>query len=165
MKYCKLITGFILFSILLSACSKEYSSEEIVNQKGNWEFYGSQTVYSGPLDTVFIKGNKMQVLGRTADQTLSFSITITSPTGVFLAGNAYNASAQQAEMIYSQNSNPVFVANAVNGEFTVNINLISEKFVSGTFSGIALDATGKKQQISQGKFSSGYGTDKVLLPN
>ena len=165
MKYFKFLSGFILFTILLSACQKEYSNEEIEPTKGSWEFNVLKTIYAGPMDTIFIKGDKMQILGRSTDQTHSFIMTLTSPTGVFLPGTSYKTSAQEAIMNYTQNANGVFVANALNGEFTVNINLITETFVSGTFSGSALDETGKKQQIYQGKFSSIYGTEKVILNN
>ena len=57
------------------------------------------------------------------------------------------------------------MSNTMNGEFIVSINLITETFVSGTFSGIAIDATGKKQQIIPGKFSSNYGNNDLKLPN
>ncbi|MEO6820092.1 MAG: hypothetical protein ABI266_01390 [Ginsengibacter sp.] len=157
MKYLKFFSGFILFTILLSACQKEFSNEEVAPIKGNWEFKVLTNTYSGPLDTVYIEGNSMKILGKSDDKSHFFNMTLTSPTGSFLAGSAYRASAQEAVMNYTQNSNDIYVANALNGEFTVSINLINETFVSGTFSGIAIDSTGKKQNIYQGKFSSIYG--------
>ena len=157
MKYLKFLSGLIVFSLLLSACQKEFSIEEVVVKDGSWEFRVLQTIYTGPLDTIYIQGSKMQILGKSLDQAHFFNMTLTSPTGAFLPGSSYKASAQQSVMNYTQNGADIFAANAVNGEFTVSINLISETFVSGTFSGTAIDSAGKKQQIYQGKFSSRYG--------
>ncbi|MEO9022266.1 MAG: hypothetical protein ABI290_09055 [Ginsengibacter sp.] len=164
MKYFKFFSSLLISSILLSACQKEYSNEEVQPTKGNWEFRVLKDTYSGPLDTVYIIGNQMQILGKSDDKTHSFDMTLTSPTGVFLPGTTYSASAQEAVMNYRLNSQGIFVANALNGEFIVSINLINETFVSGTFSGTALDETGKKQQIYQGKFSSIYGKELLVIP-
>lgn len=164
MKYLKLLSGFLLFTVLLSACQKEYSNEEVAPTKGSWEFRVLQSIYNGPLDTIYIQGGQMQILGKSTDKTHSFNMTLTSPDGSFLAGTSYKASAQQAVMNYTQNSTGIYVANALNGEFTVNINLINEKFVSGTFNGSALDSTGKKQNVYQGKFSANYGNAGLVLP-
>lgn len=164
MKYLKIFSGFIIFSILLSACQKEFSNEEVPPSKGKWEFRVLQSIYSGPLDTIFIKSGQMQILGKNDDNTHSFDMTLTSPTGEFMPGTSYKASAQEAVMNYRQNSAGIFVANALNGEFIVNINLINETIVSGTFAGSVLDSTGAKQQVYQGKFSARYGNDDLIIP-
>lgn len=164
MKYLKFLSGLIIFSIIFSACQKEFSNEEADPYEGKWEFRAMQNIYSGPLDTILIQSGKMQILGKSTDNTHSFDMTLTSPTGSFLPGSSYKASAQEAVMNYRQNSTGIFVANSINGEFIVNINLINETLVSGTFSGIALDSAGNKQQIIQGKFSARYGSATLVLP-
>ena len=157
MKYFKLLSGLFILTIILSACQKEFSNEEVISQRGTWEFRVLQTIYTGDLDTVYIKGSQMTILGRSEDKTHFFNMILNSPSGTFLPGTSYIASAQQAVMNYTQNSKGIYVANALNGEFTVYINLINESLVSATFSGTAVDSTGKKQNIYQGKFSSRYG--------
>ena len=164
MKYLKFLSGLFIFSILLSACQKEFSNEEVPPTKGNWEFRVLKTIYNGQLDTVYIQAGKMIILGKSDDKTHSFDMTLTSPTNTFLPGSSYNTSAQESVMNYRQNSEGIYVANALNGEFTVSINQISETLVSGTFNGSALDSTGKKQNVYQGKFSSRYGNADIIIP-
>ncbi|MEO6949853.1 MAG: hypothetical protein ABI123_09515 [Ginsengibacter sp.] len=147
----------------MSSCQKELSNEEKEPSKGSWEFSALNNTYSGILDTAYINVNKMKILGRSGDLNHTFSITLTSPTGEFKPGMSYTASAQEAEMTYSQNSKDIFISNKLSGEFIVSISMIDEKFVSGIFSGNATDSTGVKQQISQGKFSCNYTSDLLLV--
>ena len=70
----------------------------------------------------------------------------------------YKASLFQSSFTYSMPAKTLYQADQLTGEFIVNITSFGNNFVSGTFSGFALDSANKIKNLTEGKFSSTIGT-------
>jgi len=155
MKLSKLSILSLVVTLILISCGKEYSSEKLRPATGNWEFTNGAFNYAGYLDTVYqIKGigmNVLYILGKNDDGSQSFQLKL---YGDSIAPGTYQASYYQSSFNYFQPGKTIYSANALIGEFIVNLNVIDSTKVQGTFSGTAKDSTNNLIQITNGKFTT-----------
>lgn len=159
MRYIKIFLLIFTGIILLNSCTKEYSyvSNGLKLPSGNWEFKDSSKSYIGTMDTAYISGNtgskELHLIGTSAVGNEKFSIILYSDN--FKAGT-YKASLFQAAFTYS-GSKIIYRANQSTDEFIVTISTLTANFITGTFSGMALDSTNNSKKIFNGKFKSTFG--------
>lgn len=155
MKLSKLSILALVVTLFLISCGKEYSSEQLRPATGNWEFTNGASNYAGYLDTVYqIKGtgmNVLYILGKNDDGSQIFQLKL---YGDSIAPGAYQASLYRSSFNYFQPGKTIYSANALVGEFIVNLNVFDSTKVQGTFSGTAKDSTNKLIQITNGKFTT-----------
>jgi hypothetical protein len=159
MKFSKIVPVFLLASLLFYACKKEFSIEagDISNSAGTWEFSDSSAFYSGNIDSVSISNTgvtkELHLDGKSLDGSQDFSLVLYSDS--FQVGT-YKASVFQTTFDYSTPSKTIYKATQLNGEFVVNITTINNTTIEGTFSGTAVDSTGKPASINNGKFKAAF---------
>jgi hypothetical protein len=173
MKLLKITSYFFLVAILFSACRKEYSLEggNLKVPTGTWEFNDSLKQFQGDMDTAYIEfpaGTTTKVLhliGTSLDGTQSFRMNLYADT--FKTGT-YKASLFQSSFNYTTSAKTIYQADQLVGEFIVTVTSFTDNFISGTFSGTAIDSANALKHLSQGKFSStlaisGNGTSTGVL--
>jgi len=159
MKFLKTVSVVLLASLLFYACKKEFSIEagKTTTSAGNWEFSDSSVLYSGNIDSVSIVNTgvtkELHLDGTSLDGSQDFNLVLYSDS--FQVGS-YKASAFQTTFDYSTASKTIYKAAQLNGEFVVNITTINNTTIEGTFSGTALDSTGKPTSINNGKFKAAF---------
>jgi len=155
MKLFKFYFVALIVAMIFLSCAKEYSSEVMRPATGNWEFTNGGLHYAGYLDTVYqtkgIGSNVMYILGKTDDGSQYFQLKLYDSA---FAPGTYNASQYRASFNYSAAAKTIYDANALIGEFTVNLGLIDSSKIQGTFSGTARDSANNLIQITNGKFAS-----------
>lgn len=155
MKLFKLSFFALIVAMIFISCAKEYSSEIMRPATGSWEFTNGGSHYAGYLDTVYqtkgIGSNVMYILGKTDDGSQYFQLKL---YGNSFAPGTYNASQYQASFNYSVPGKTIYDANALIGEFTVDLTILDSTKIQGTFSGTARDSTDNLIQITDGKFST-----------
>lgn len=159
MKPIKITFYLFLASVLFHACSKEYSLEggNLKVPSGTWEFKDSLIQFQGNMDTAYITSSsgtttkELQLIGTSADGSQTFRMHLFADT--FTTGT-YKASLFQSSFEYAIPAKTIYQADQLIGEFIVNITSLSNNFISGTFSGTALDSANKIKNLSQGKFTS-----------
>ncbi len=141
--------------MIFISCAKEYSSEIPRPATGDWEFTNGSLHYTGYLDTVYqtngAGSNVMYILGKTDDGNQYFQLKL---YGNSFAPGTYNASKYQSSFNYSVLAKTIYDANALVGEFTVDLTLLDSSKIQGTFSGTARDSANNLIQITNGKFST-----------
>jgi hypothetical protein len=155
MKFFKLSFLLLLITTLIVSCGKEYSSEKMRPATGKWEFTNGGLNYAGYLDTVYqtkgVGSNVLYILGKTDDDSQFFQLKL---YGSSFAPGTYYASQYQASFNYSLSSKTIYTANALTGEFIVNLTVLDSAKIQGTFSGTALDSANNVIQITNGKFNT-----------
>nr|MDQ6890522.1 hypothetical protein [Bacteroidota bacterium] len=155
MKTIKIAIYLCLGVVFLNSCQKEYSVEGVVVPTGTWEFKDSLKQFLGNIDTAYIDSSnstqELHLIGRSSDLTQTFHLHLFSDK--FQTG-LYKASLFQTSFTYSSGSNIIYQANQLIGEFIVNVTSYGNNNIAGTFSGSALDSTGKVLQLTQGKFTA-----------
>ncbi|MGH2563886.1 MAG: hypothetical protein ACRDE5_05205, partial [Ginsengibacter sp.] len=161
----KLIKISILFfgaAILLYACRKEYSLEggSLKIPSGAWEFKDSLIQYLGNMDSAYIVSGgslntkELNFVGHSNDGSQIFQLHLYADT--FKVG-VYKASLFESSFEYSTATKSIYTASQLIGEFIVNITSYNNNFISGTFTGKALDSLGNSKLLTNGKFSSTIG--------
>ncbi len=155
MKFFKLSFLLILIATVIVSCGKEYSSEKMRPATGNWEFTNGGLNYAGYLDTVYqtkgVGSNVLYIIGKTDDDSQSFQLKL---YGSSFAPGTYYASQYQASFNYSLSYKTIYSANALTGEFIVNLSVLDSAKIQGTFSGTAMDSANNLIQITNGKFNT-----------
>ena len=155
MKLFKLSFLVLLLATVVASCAKEYSSEIMRPATGSWEFTNGSLNYQGFLDTVYetkgIGSNVLYILGKTDDGSQYFKLKL---FGNSFAPGTYYASQSQVLFNYSGPANTIYDANALLGEFTVDITVLDSSKIQGTFSGTARDSANNLIQITNGKVAS-----------
>jgi hypothetical protein len=156
------ITFFlILLAVWFGACTKEYSIEDggLKVPTGTWEFKDSLKQFQGDMDTAFISSSpgsgtkELQLIGTSLDGSQTFHMDLFADT--FKTG-IYKASLFQSSFQYSSPAKTLYQADQLTGEFIVIITSFSNNYVSGTFSGAALDSGNNTKNLSEGKFTSTF---------
>lgn len=161
MKPLKIIFYLFLAAVLFNACAKEYSleGENIKVPSGTWQFSDSLRQFQGNMDTAFITSSggikDLQLIGTSTDGSQAFHMQLYADT--FKTGT-YKASLFQSSFEYSITAKTLYEADQVIGEFIVNITSSTANYISGTFSGAALDSGNNIKNLSQGTFTSTIGT-------
>lgn len=159
MKILKIVAVIIVATILLYACKKEFSIEagQISTSAGTWEFADSSILYNGDIDSVSIASTgvtkELHLDGKSKDGTQDFRMVLFADS--FQVGT-YKASLFQTTFDYSSASQPIYKATQLNGEFVVNVTTINNTTIEGTFSGTAIDSSGKSTTITNGKFKASF---------
>lgn len=155
MKLFKLSFFAFIIAMILISCGKEYSSEQLRPATGSWQFTNGSLNYSGYLDTVYqtigVGSNVLYIMGKTDDGSQYFQLKLygnSFPTGI------YYASQYQNSFNYSLPAKTIYSANALIGEFVVNLTLLDSAKIQGTFSGSARDSSNNLIQITNGKFTT-----------
>lgn len=155
MKFFKLSFLVLLVASVVISCGKEYSSEQLRPATGSWEFTNGGLNYAGYLDTVYqTKGtgsNVLYILGKTDDGSQYFQLKL---YGSSFATGTYYASQYQASFSYTLPAKTIYTANALIGEFVVNLTVLDSAKIQGTFSGSARDSANNLIQITNGKFNA-----------
>ncbi len=162
MKLTKIAICFFLAAVLLNACRKEYSLEGggLKIPSGTWEFKDSLTQYLGDMDSAYIVSggslntNELNLVGHSKDGSQTFLLHLYADT--FKVGT-YKASFFQASFEYTSGGKSIYQAGQLIGEFIVNITSYTNNFISGSFTGRALDSVGNSKLLTQGKFVSTIG--------
>ena len=94
----------------------------------------------------------MHLIGRTANGQQIFNLNLYKTDS--LTTGTYKASLSEADFQYYTISKTLYDANSLIGEFVVSVTVLSNKTVTGTFSGLALDSAGKTKNVTLGKFTS-----------
>lgn len=153
-----LVAVFLVMLTGIISCSKDYSIEGRSADKahGSWNFTSNTKLYNGNIDSSsfsIVSGTKvLYIQGPSILGDQLFHLTLYT-NDVFKPGS-YTASASEVDFGLATVNKTLFQSDLISGEFTVNITNISNSTVSGTFSGIADDSTGKAVQISEGNFAS-----------
>jgi hypothetical protein len=163
----KITFYLILTVVLFNACSKEYSLEGggLKVPVGTWEFADSLKQFQGNMDTAFTSSSpgsdtkELQLIGTSLDGSQNFHMDLFADT--FKTGT-YKASLFQSSFQYSLPAKTLYEADQLTGEFIVTITSFGNNFVSGTFSGAALDSANKIKNLTQGKFSSIIGSGTAV---
>ena len=150
MKLLKITSYFFVVVIFFSACRKEYSLEggNLKVPSGTWEFSDSLKQFQGDMDTAYIEfpaGTTTKVLhliGTSLDGSQSFQMNLYADT--FKTGT-YKASLFQSSFNYTTSAKTLYQADQLVGEFIVTVTSFSDNFISGTFSGTAIDLHCSKQ--------------------
>lgn len=95
--------------------------------------------------------NVLYILGKNDDGSQMFQLKL---YGDSIAPGTYQASLYRSSFNYFQPGKTIYSANALVGEFIVNLNVFDSTKVQGTFSGTAKDSTNKLIQITNGKFTT-----------
>ena len=155
MKLFKLSFFAFIIAMILTSCGKEYSSEQLRPATGNWEFTNGSLNYSGYLDTVYqtigVGSNVLYILGKTDDGSQYFQLKL---YGNSFSPGTYYATQYQNSFSYSLPAKTIYTANALTGEFVVNLTELDSAKIQGTFSGTARDSANNLIQITNGKFST-----------
>ena len=162
MKLLKITFYLFLAAVLFNACRKEYSLEGggLKVPSGTWEFKDSLKQFQGNMDTAYINSSagtgtkELHLIGTSADGSQTFHMHLFADT--FKTGT-YKASLFQSSFEYTIPAKTIYQADQLIGEFIVNITSFSNNYISGTFSGAALDSANKIKNLSQGKFTSTIG--------
>ncbi len=162
-----MIIGFSVFTFW--SCQKEYSYEGGINPvpgndsgyivKSEWDFTANASLYHGPVDTAYLtKEGIFTVLtltGKSASSIETIKIKLKTADAVFQKGKTYKTYLDQAKFIYQDETDTIYSAILYKGgDLYVTISDINSNKVIATFTGLALDATGKSAAITLGHFSS-----------
>ena len=155
MKFLKLSFLAFLVATVIISCGKEYSSEMMRHSTGDWQFTNGGKNYSGYLDTVYqtigVGSNVLYIIGKTDDGSQNFQLKL---YGNSFSPRSYYASQYQSSFSYSIPAKTIYDANALNGEFVVNLTVLDSAKIQGTFSGTALDSANNFIQITNGIFTT-----------
>ncbi|MDE3184823.1 MAG: hypothetical protein KGM16_15510 [Bacteroidota bacterium] len=155
MKLFKLSFWLLLIATVVISCGKEYSSEQLRPATGSWEFSNGGINYSGYLDTVYqtigVGSNVLYILGKTDDGSQYFQLKL---YGNSFTPGTYYATQYQNSFSYNLPAKTIYTANALIGEFVVNLNVLDSAKIQGTFSGTAKDSANNLIQITNGKFNT-----------
>jgi hypothetical protein len=155
MKLFKLSFFAFIIAMILISCGKEYSSEQLRPATGNWQFTNGSSNYSGYLDTVYqtigVGSNVLYILGKTDDGSQYFQLKL---YGNSFAPGTYYSTQYQNSFSYNLPAKNIYTANALTGEFVVNLEVLDSAKIQGTFSGTARDSANNLIQITNGKFST-----------
>jgi len=159
MKHLKTAVYFLVTTLLLNACQKEFSLEAngLTVPAGTWQFTDSATLYTGNLDSVYIDSNTipntqvLHLIGKSLSGTQTFNLELYGSS--FTTGN-YKASLFQSTFSYTSSGTPVYQSGQLIGEFIVTITSINGTDIAGTFSGSALTSGSGIRQLTNGKFSA-----------
>jgi hypothetical protein len=155
MKLFKLSFFALIVAMIFVSCAKEYSSEIMRPATGSWEFTNGSLSYQGFLDTVYetkgIGSNALYIIGKSDDGSQYFRLKL---FGNSFAPGTYYASQSQVLFNYSSPAKTIYDANALIGEFTVDVTVLDSAKIQGTFSGTARDSANNLIQITNGKFTT-----------
>jgi hypothetical protein len=156
MKLIKFAFSLLITTVLLNACSKEYSVENggLQLPTGNWEFSNGTKAYFGNMDSAKIDSSgatKQLRLNGTSSSGESFKMILYGDT---IKVGSYKASLFQSTFTYATTAKTIYEADQLVGQFIVNITSYTSNLVQGTFSGSAKDSSGAVTQITVGKFKS-----------
>jgi hypothetical protein len=161
MKPLKITFYLFLAAVLFNACKKEYSLEGggLKIPSGTWEFKDSLNQFQGNMDTAYISsagtGTKvLTLMGTSTNGSQIFHMHLYADT--FKTGT-YKASLFQSSFEYTMPAKTIYQADQLIGEFIVNITSFGNNYISGTFSGAAIDSANRMKNLSQGKFTSTIG--------
>jgi len=159
MKLIKFALSLLITTVLLNACSKEYSVENggLQLPTGNWEFNNGTKPYIGNMDSAKIDSSgtiKQLRLNGTSSSGESFKMVIYGDT---IKVGSYKASLFQSTFTYATTAKTIYEADQLVGEFIVKITSYTSNLVQGTFSGSAKDSSGAITQITLGKFKTTLG--------
>ena len=144
--------------VLFISCRKDYSLEGGgLSANGTWSFSDQTlTPYDGNIDTAYISvssGKKiLHLQGPSLLGGQQFNLDLYT-LGSFQPGS-YKVSTSEADFSLATVNKTIYQSDLIAGEFTVNITNIGNNNVSGNFSGVADDSTGKTRNIVSGLFSS-----------
>lgn len=159
MKLIKFALSLLIATVLLNACSKEYSVENggLQLPTGNWEFTNGTKQYIGNMDSAKIDSSgaiKQLRLNGTSSSGESFKMILYGDT---IKVGSYKASLFQSTFTYATTAKTIYEADQLVGEFIVKITSYTSNLVEGTFSGSAKDSSGTVTQITVGKFKTTLG--------
>lgn len=158
MKIWKIPVLLLMLTAVFASCQKEFSLEgaNIKQPAGSWQFNDSSTLYKGNMDTAYIDSSGptriLHLKGTSLDGTQTFSLQLFS-TDSFKVGT-YKASLFQSEFQYYTTVKTLYLADQLAGEFVVNITVLSNNTITGTFAGIAQDSTSVLKNLTLGQFTS-----------
>src|SRR6185503_18694845 len=161
MKQTKIALCIFATFVILNACQKEYSNEfgNLKVPTGTWQFSDSSQLFSGNMDSVYIDSTSslntqiLHLLGTSQDGSQSFNLELYASS--FTTGT-YKASLFQTTFQYTSGGTGIYQAGQLIGEFIVNITTLNSTQISGTFSGLASDASNNIKQLTNGKFTSSF---------
>jgi hypothetical protein len=156
MKLIKFAISLLIATVLLNACSKEYSVENggLQLPTGNWEFSNGTKAYFGNMDSASVDSSgatKQLRLNGTSSSGESFKMVL---YGDAIKVGSYKASLFQSTFTYATTAKTIYEADQLVGQFIVNITTYTSNLVQGTFSGSAKDSSGAVTQITVGKFKT-----------
>jgi hypothetical protein len=142
------------FAILIAACAKEKSVEKsvaVVENPNIWSFTESAVQYSGKMDTSYIQDvGGVQVLtmqGTSEDQKYQLVLIL---GGSQLTAGEYISPA--ASLFFVDSGTLKYQSDDTKTDFKITISQIDSVSVSGTFSGLVVDANGNQTEITAGSF-------------
>lgn len=155
MKTFKIVLSGLFAAVLLSACTKEYSSESYLGPKGTWEFMNGSSKYAGSLNEIHqntgLGAQSVSVKGRSDNGSGIFQLSVFSAV---LKPGTYFISQGQCAFSFTDNSGKIiYQANKDIGEFTITILTIGTENITGIFSGAVRDESANTIEITSGKFS------------
>lgn len=158
MKLLKLSFLVMITAVLFMSCQKEYSLENSRDliPAGTWQFNDSTKFFTGNMDTAYIittgSTKILHLEGTSLTGGQKFRLLIYGDT--VLKTGTYLASAGDVEFLYFTPLTSIYQAGQLSGEFKVNINVLSNNTVAGTFFGLADDSLIRTKSITLGSFTS-----------
>lgn len=166
MKRLKQFLVFATLTILVFACKKEYSVENVLGATATtsqWSFTEGANKFKGPIDTAFVDTlNSVLFLtleGVSNNGTDNISLQVFAPglkVGTYLT--------PQCSFDYQRSGSTIYQNDlTAAGAFTIAITHIDSASISGTFNGKAVDKNGAPVTITDGKFTGKFKTSSTLV--